>query len=211
MPKFKTRDQISKVAEKQLNRPLCCWGDQPKLTAAQVDALFGNSSPHAFDQAALGNYDELLSNWNSAGAIEDMPIERLPIDRPVRIEDLEPGDILRYCGIVDDHESWPIIGSEVVVKSAGSGVIRYSCVTKNGTEVPNQPAPKHCVAEGFSFVRRPGFAKVRDGYVKNGDTVYWLGYCGPEKGTVGEWAWERSNREHHGPWLLLPKGRAPAR
>jgi hypothetical protein len=84
--------------------------------------------------------------------------KRLPIERPVRMKDVEPGDILLYCGVVEDHESWPVIGSKVVVvdnKYSGGSGITYSCITKQGAKVSHQGAPGHCVAQGFSFVRRP--------------------------------------------------------
>lgn len=80
---------------------------------------------------------------------------RLPIERPVRIADARPGDILRYCGVVDDHASWPVIGSEVVVTGTYRGGLAYRCTTKSGAVIKNQHAPEHCVAQGFSFVRRP--------------------------------------------------------
>lgn len=203
MTKFTDREQIRKVAGEQLTRPLCRWGDQPKLTAAQVEALLGNCSPYSLGQAAKGYYADLLKEWNGVGAIEDMPEPPaplfLPIDRPVRVADLEPGDVLRFCyseaAVKRDgkaHGGYAVLGSEVVFKRAAParGALVYSCVNGDGREVPDQ----HCSADMLSFVRRPGFAKVRDGYVKNGDTVWWLGSQGPQRGVVGDAYWEASNR-----------------
>ena len=98
-----------------------------------------------------------LDETESYGYVPPKPT-RLPIERPVRLEDVEPGDVLLYCGVANDHEGWPIIGSEVVVvgnKYYGGSGITYSCTTKQGTKIEAQGASGHCVAQGFSFVRRP--------------------------------------------------------
>lgn len=83
--------------------------------------------------------------------------KRLPIERPVRMKDVRPGDILRYCGVEDDHAGWPKVGSEVVVggRTLGGRSLYYRCTNKSGTVVNSQHAPDYCVAQGFSFVRRP--------------------------------------------------------
>ena len=151
--KYTTSAEIREAAK---GRPLCQWpGD--KLTAVQVDALLGN-----MPGGLIINEDtreRVIKSLNDIQAIEDQPAPtRLPIDRPVRIKDVEVGDVLLYCGVEDDHESWPVIGEAVVVTGnhycGGSG-ITYSYTTKQGTKVDNQGAPPHCVAQGFSFVRRP--------------------------------------------------------
>jgi len=81
---------------------------------------------------------------------------RLPIERPVRLADVEAGDILLYCGVEDHHGSWPAIGSEVVVQGISQyGNLQYRCTTKSGEVIERQNAPDYCVAQGFSFVRRP--------------------------------------------------------
>jgi hypothetical protein len=79
----------------------------------------------------------------------------LPIDRPVRIKDLEPGDVLRFCyednGIAP-HDGYAVLGSEVVFKRVSrGGDIVYRCTNGQGNIVEDQ----HCPAKLFSFVRRP--------------------------------------------------------
>ena len=79
----------------------------------------------------------------------------LPIDRPVRVKDLEPGDVLRFCyednGIAP-HDGYAVLGSEVVFKRVSTGGdIVYRCTNGQGNIVEDQ----HCPAKLFSFVRRP--------------------------------------------------------
>jgi len=105
--------------------------------------------------------------------VRKAPPKRLPIERPVRMADVEAGDILRYCGVDDDHDSWPELGSEVVVVGISQyGQLMYSCVNKRGETTNKQYAPDYCVAQGFSFVRRP--FKVGEVVQSTTNTV-WVG------------------------------------
>ena len=83
--------------------------------------------------------------------------KRLPVERPVRIADVEVGDVLLYCGVKGDHAGWPKLGSEVVVggTTRDGRSLYYSCTNKSGAVIKSQHAPDYCVAQGFSFVRRP--------------------------------------------------------
>jgi hypothetical protein len=153
--KYTTSQEIREAAA---GRRLRTWPGE-KLTAVQVDALLGNMPGDLI--TGEGIRTRIIESLNDIHAIEDKPEPpkptRLPIDRPVRIEDVEVGDVLRYCGVVDDHESWPEIGAEVVVggTTRDGRSLFYSCTTKGGSVVKSQFAPDYCVAQGFSFVRRP--------------------------------------------------------
>lgn len=108
----------------------------------------------------------------------------LPIERPVRRYDVEAGDVLLYCGggNTGNADGELVVGQEYTVESTDCGNIYLDLPTWNRSE----GIYNYFSGLDFSFVRRPGFAKVRDGYVKNGDVCWWLCRQGPERFIVGE-------------------------
>lgn len=124
----------------------------------------------------------------------------LPIDRPVRIKDVEVGDVLRFCG---DATGTPWLssydniglGTEVVVKEVdalwNSGHVRL--VEDNGSGL--------WAGRYFSFVRRP---------FKEGEVVAYADQSEAYPGYAGNLLVQRNEADqcpYYGIWVITAAGK----
>lgn len=104
--------------------------------------------------------NELTTDVTESKGYEPPKPAFLPIERPVRIEDVERGDVLMFTSNEQwastegaPHDGFPALGSEVVVNFVQQNrpFLNYVCTTGRGERVESQ----FCSPDMFSFVRRP--------------------------------------------------------
>jgi len=169
MRKYKT---LAEIAAATKDRPLCVWSG-PKLTVMQVAALFGNTPGRAEGETRSAYEQRVLDALNQLDAIEDAPEPNpayLPVKRKVRVNDLEPGCVLRFCGGPAFDGLRLTIGKEYVVQT----------VYRNGFTIDYDDAGTTGVTRGhwsvcgalpWEFVSNPnfvhGFDKRKPVYLKD--------------------------------------------